>query len=88
MTVKATAPEGAFLQVSFDGGKTYVEFNGTFYLKAENGQTSATALVRAVSGDLLPSKPVSVTATAATESWAFGTGVSGEQSIAISPGLW
>jgi hypothetical protein len=86
MTVKATAPEGAFLQVSFDGGKTYVEFNGTFYLKAENGQTSATALVRAVSGDLLPSKPVSVTATAATESWAFGAGVSGEQSIAISPG--
>ncbi len=86
LTVKATATQGATLQVSFDDGQTYQDFNGTFYLKAEDGQTSASALVRAVSGDLLPSKPVSVTATAATESWQFGTISNVEQAIAIHPG--
>ena len=86
LTVKATAADGVVLQVSFDNGQTYTNFDGTFNLKAEAGQTSASALIRTVSDDLLPSKPVSVTATAATELWAFGTGVSGEQSIAISPG--
>ena len=86
MTVKATASNGAFLQVSMDNGKTYNEFNGTFYLKAASGQPSATALVRAVANDLLPSKAVSVTAFAATESWAFGTDTNVEQAIDIQPG--
>ena len=86
MTVKATASNGAFLQVSLDNGKTYNEFNGTFYLKAASGQPSATALVRAVANDLLPSKAVSVTAFAATESWAFGTDTNIEQAIDIQPG--
>ncbi len=86
MTVKATAPDGTFLQVSLDNGKTYNEFNGIFYLKAAAGQSTATALVRAVSGDLLPSKTVSVTAMAATETWAFGTDTNAEQAIDILPG--
>ena len=86
MTVKATAISGAVLQVSFNGGQTYTDFNGTFYLKAADGQPSATALVRAVANDLLPSKPVSVTAIAATESWQFGTVSNVEQAIAIHPG--
>ena len=86
MTVKATAISGAVLQVSFDGGQTYTDFNGTFYLKAADGQSSAAALVRAVADDLLPSKPISVTAIAATESWAFGTDPNGEHAIDIQPG--
>ena len=86
MTVKATAANGAVLQVSFDGGQTYTEFNGTFNLKAAAGQAKATALVRAVTGDLLPSKTVSVTAIAATETWAFGTDTNVEQAIDIQPG--
>ena len=86
MTVTATAISGAVLQVSLDNGKTYNDFNGTFYLKAANGQSSATALIRAVANDLLPSKAVSVTAIAATESWAFGTDTNVEQAIDIQPG--
>ena len=86
LTVNATAPQDATLQVSYDGGQTYQNFNGTFYLKAAAGQTSATALVRAVVTGLSPSKPVSVTATAATQMWIFGSDVSGEESIALSPG--
>ncbi len=86
LTVKATTTQGATLQVSYDGGQSYQDFNGMFYLKAADGQTTATALIRAVNGDLLPSKTVSVTATAATQTWTFGSDVSGEQSIAIVPG--
>ena len=86
MTVKATAANGAVLQVSFDGGQTYTDFNGTFNLKAAAGQAKATALVRAVAGDFLPSKTVSVTAIAATESWAFGTNSEVGQAIDIQPG--
>ena len=86
MTVKATAISGAVLQVSFDNGQTYTDFNGTFYLKAAAGQSTATALVRAVADELLPSKPVTVTTNAATESWALGTDSNAEQTIDIQPG--
>lgn len=85
MIVKATARQGV-LQVSEDGGATYRDFNGTFYLKAATGQTTATALVRAVEEDRLPSDAITITVRAATETWSIDPDSASAQNIAILPG--